>query len=173
MTDATLMRLDESFSQWDALLDLIVASFAYMNDLIDPPSSALALTPQSLKQKAEVEIGYVALEGEAMIGCIFCRPEDQCLYIGKLAVLPVAQGRGIGKQMLTLAEEMARERSLPELRLETRIELTGNHAVFTTWGFRKTAENSHPGFDRTTSIEMRKTLASAPAARGLAADDRR
>jgi GNAT superfamily N-acetyltransferase len=158
MSDASFVRLDQSFEQWGALLDLIRHSFAYMNDLIDPPSSALTLTPELLKLKAAREIGYVAFEGEALLGCIFCRPEDDCLYVGKLAVLPSAQGKGIGRHLLALAEKIAREKSFGALRLETRIELTGNHAVFAAWGFEKTAENSHPGFARTTSIEMRKRL---------------
>ncbi|MCZ3380347.1 MULTISPECIES: GNAT family N-acetyltransferase [Rhizobium] len=155
----TLRRLDDGFDRWDALLDLILTSFAYMNGRIDPPSSALALTSETLKAKALSEIAYVALDGEQLVGCIFCRPEAESLYVGKLAVVPAAQGKGIGKQLLGLAETAARELGLKALRLETRIELTDNHATFAAWGFRKTAENRHAGFDRTTSIEMRKAIA--------------
>ncbi|MCJ9724571.1 GNAT family N-acetyltransferase [Agrobacterium sp. SHOUNA12C] len=153
-----LQRLDDGFDRWNELLALILSSFAYMNGRIDPPSSALSLTPQSLKEKARTEIGFIALDGNQLAGCIFCRPEAESLYIGKLAILPSEQGKGIGRQLLTLAETTALERGLNALRLETRIELTGNHATFARWGFRKTAENRHAGFDRTTSIEMRKTL---------------
>ncbi|MGN6775588.1 GNAT family N-acetyltransferase [Rhizobium sp.] len=159
MSNITLHRLDSGFDRWDALLDLILASFAYMNGRINPPSSALALTSETLKAKALREIAYVALDGEQLVGCIFCRPEAESLYVGKLAVLPAAQGKGIGKRLLGLAETTARELGLKALRLETRIELVDNHATFATWGFRKTAENRHAGFDRTTSIEMRKAIA--------------
>ncbi|MDK4717208.1 GNAT family N-acetyltransferase [Rhizobium sp. CNPSo 4039] len=155
----TLRRLDGGFDRWDALLDLILTSFAYMNGRIDPPSSALALTSETLKAKALCEIAYVALDGEQLVGCIFCRPEAGSLYVGKLAVLPEAQGKGIGKRLLGLAETTARELGLKALRLETRIELIDNHATFAAWGFQKTAENRHAGFDRTTSIEMRKAIA--------------
>ncbi|WP_200863312.1 GNAT family N-acetyltransferase [Rhizobium freirei] len=154
----TLQRLDGSFHRWSELLDLILASFAYMNGRIDPPSSALALTAQSLQEKARSEIGYIALDDNNIVGCVFCRTEPNTLYIGKLAVLPRAQGNGIGRRLLTSAEAEARRLSLFTLRLETRIELTENHAMFAGWGFRKTAENRHAGFDRTTSIEMRKVL---------------
>lgn len=158
MTRLETVRLDQSFERWHELLNLILASFAYMDGRIDPPSSALKLTPQSLQEKAEREIGYVVSEGNALLGCIFCRPEPECLYIGKLAVLPAEQGRGIGRMLLGLAEETARRLDLPVLRLETRIELTGNHAAFGRWGFVKTAENTHHGFSKTTSIEMQKTV---------------
>jgi ribosomal protein S18 acetylase RimI-like enzyme len=158
MTDTTIQRLDSSFGRWDELLELILASFGYMNGLIDPPSSALSLTPQSLREKSRKEIGYVAFDGDQLAGCIFCRPQADSLYIGKLAILPSEQGKGIGRRLLAVAEATARERGLDALRLETRIELTCNHATFASWGFLKTAENRHAGFDRTTSIEMRKVL---------------
>ncbi|MDL2408785.1 GNAT family N-acetyltransferase [Rhizobium calliandrae] len=154
----TLRRLDDSFDRWNELLELILVSFAYMNGRIDPPSSALSLTPQALREKARNEIAYVALDGDRLAGCMFCRPEPDSLYIAKLAILPSVQGKGIGHRLLTVAEATARERGLTALRLETRIELIGNHATFAKWGFAKTAENRHAGFDRTTSIEMRKVL---------------
>ncbi|MDP9812753.1 GNAT superfamily N-acetyltransferase [Rhizobium tibeticum] len=153
-----IVRIDEGFQRWDELLALILSSFAYMNDRIDPPSSALKLTLPSLADRARLEIVYAATEGEVLRGCVFLRPEDDCLYIGKLAISPDAQGRGIGRRLLAVAEEVARSRALASLRLETRIELVENHRVFVRWGFEKTAENAHPGFTRTTSIEMRKPV---------------
>ena len=47
----------------------------------------------------------------------------------------------------------------PALELQTRIELTGNHAAFRRMGFVETARTAHPGFDRPTSITFRKRLA--------------
>jgi GNAT superfamily N-acetyltransferase len=162
MSGVTLRRLDEAFADWDRLLTLIQTSFASMDGRIDPPSSANGLTAKALRQKAGMEIGFVALQRETLAGCIFCRPEEDCLYIGKLAVLPSLHGQGIGRRLLATVEDVARQQALPALRLETRIELVENHATFAAWGFVKTAENAHPGFSRTTSIEMQKRLL-APA----------
>ncbi|MBX4940281.1 GNAT family N-acetyltransferase [Rhizobium binae] len=155
----TIVRLDRSFTRWDELLTLILAAFASMDGRIDPPSSALKLTTRLLAEKAEAEIGHVVIEDEKLIGCLFLRPEADCLYVGKLAVLPEAQGKGLGKRLLATAEQTAAALGLAALRLETRIELTENHAVFAAWGFSRTAEKAHPGFARTTFIEMRKMLA--------------
>ena len=63
-----------------------------MNGRIDPPSSALSLTPQSLREKARGEIGYIAFDDDQLAGCIFCSPEPDCLYIGKLAIAAVRAG---------------------------------------------------------------------------------
>ena len=153
-----IVRLGPDFSRWEDLLALILGAFAYMDGVIDPPSSAHRLTPISLAAKAQAEIAYAAIEGQTLLGCVFCRPEAGSLYIGKLAVAPGFQGRGAGRLLLEKAEQLARERGLPELRLETRVELTGNHAAFARWGFVRTGEYAHPGFDRITAIEMRKRL---------------
>lgn len=153
-----IARVDGQFEDWNGLLALIMSAFAYMDDVIDPPSSAHRLTPASLQQKAAEEIAYVATEDGRLLGCVFCRPEPDTLYIGKLAVSPDAQGKGIGSRLLKVAEQEALNHGLSRLRLETRIELTGNHERFAAWGFGRTAEKSHPGYERVTFIEMQKPL---------------
>ncbi|MGK6314480.1 GNAT family N-acetyltransferase [Neorhizobium sp. DT-125] len=153
-----IIRISEDFGRWDELLALILSSFAYMDGVIDPPSSAHRLTPASLAQKAHDEIAFAANKDGRLVGCIFLKPEPGSLYLGKLAIAPAHQGKGIGRRLLAVAEDAAKENGLPALRLETRIELAGNHATFARWGFTKTAENSHPGFTRVTSIEMQKRI---------------
>ncbi|MCW0001225.1 GNAT family N-acetyltransferase [Pararhizobium sp. YC-54] len=156
-----LVPIDGSFGDWDALLALILSSFAYMQPRIDPPSSALHLTLQSLAEKARVEKAYAALDKGRLLGCVFCKPEPpDCVYIGKLAVSPDAQGKGVGRLLLQAAEAYAAECGLSCLRLETRIELAENHLVFGKWGFVRTAEGCHHGFARPTFVEMRKPLCS-------------
>lgn len=152
-------RIDPEHDDMAALLALIRDAFADMEGRIDPPSSVHTLDPHSLQAKARVETGFVIEEGRNPIACLFCRPEPpDTLYLGKLAIRPSHQGHGFGWQLLGQAEALAGQLGFHTLRLETRIELTDNHVTFTAWGFEKTAEKRHPGFDRTTSIEMRKRL---------------
>ncbi|AOF89620.1 GNAT family N-acetyltransferase [Sinorhizobium sp. RAC02] len=156
MTD--VIPIDPDFGRWDDLLSLVLDAFAYMDGIIDPPSSAHRMTAASLAAKARGN----RLRGSAGRNAArlhLRRPEAGSLYIGKLAVRPAFQGTGVGRLLLETAEALARERHLPVLRLETRIELVENHAAFARWGFVRTAENAHPGFTRPTSIEMRKTVA--------------
>lgn len=152
-------RIGPDFVRFEDLLSLIRTAFAYMDGRIDPPSSAHRLTQDLLRQKTQSEIAFAAIEDGRLIGCAFLKPEETALYIGKLAVHPHSQGKGVGRKLLCQAEATARALGLSVLRLETRIELVENHGRFAEWGFAKTAENRHPGFDRTTSIEMCKTLA--------------
>lgn len=155
----TISRIDpEHFAAWPALLDLILEAFAKMEGRIDPPSSAHRLTPETLKEKAQAETAFVAMEDGRLLGCVFCKAEPETLYIGKLATSPSAQGKGVGRALMAAAEDHARALKLPALRLDVRIELTENHALFSRWGFVKTAEKAHEGYDRPTQIEMRKAL---------------
>jgi GNAT superfamily N-acetyltransferase len=151
-------RLAADFERWDEVLSLILRSFAYMDGVIDPPTSAHRLTPDGLRRKAEEEIVFLATRDGRIIGCVFVvEREDDC-YIGKLAVEPDFQGQGIGKKLVEAVEEFAVARGKTALELQTRIELTGNHAAFARLGFRETGRTAHPGFHRPTSITMRKVL---------------
>ncbi|MBP2548466.1 N-acetylglutamate synthase-like GNAT family acetyltransferase [Neorhizobium galegae] len=154
----TIAPIPSDFADWQGLLSLILQAFSYMDAVIDPPSSAHRLTPATLAEKARDETGFLAHDGDTLVGCMFLKPETASLYVGKLAISPACQGRGIGRLLLQAAEAEAKRLNLPALRLDTRIELVANHATFAAWGFAKTAEKSHPGYDRPTFIEMRKTL---------------
>lgn len=152
-----IAELPADFADWQRLLNLILSAFASMDGRIDPPSSAHGLTVGSLEAKARSEIVHLALD-ETLAGCIFCKPEPRSLYIGKLAVRPELQGRGIGRGLIDAAAATARAQGLPALRLQTRIELVENHKAFSAMGFVTTSEGRHAGFDRSTFIEMRKPV---------------
>jgi N-acetylglutamate synthase-like GNAT family acetyltransferase len=126
-----------------------------MDGRIDPPSSALRLTPQSMAADAADGALLLAGVGSTLIGCVFVRPKQDALYVGKLAVRPDLHGNGIGKALVDATRAEARALGLEALELQIRIELTENHAAFARMGFVKTAETAHPGYARPTSITMR------------------
>ena len=153
-----LRRMMPGEAGWPAVLGLILDAFAYMDDVIDPPSSAKLLTVENLQQKAGREHALVLFEGETPVGCIFCDPRRDCLYVGKLAVSQAWRGKGLGKQLIGEAAALARQLGYGELELQTRVELTANHRFFEALGFIKTGETAHAGYDRPTSITMRKQI---------------
>ena len=91
---------------------------------------------------------------------MFCRSQLDWLYIGKMAVTPALQGSGVGRALIAEARRLAADEGLDGLELETRIELTENHHIFSRLGFVKAAERSHPGYTTVTSITMRSPLPS-------------
>ncbi|AMS38948.1 GNAT family N-acetyltransferase [Aminobacter sp. NyZ550] len=155
---ADIARLTQAFDRWDELLGLIMRAFAYMDGVIDPPSSAHRLTAASLRDKAGDEVGFIATLDGRLVGCIFAAERDDVIYVGKLAVDDSARGLGIGRALMLAAERHAAERGKPVLELQTRIELAANHATFAKMGFVEFERTAHDGFDRPTSITFRKTL---------------
>lgn len=146
------------FSDWPQLVGLIRDSFAYMHSRIDPPSSLQKMGIEEFKAKAITETLIVAEEDRSIIGCAFAAIRDDCVYVGKVAVVQAARGKGVARAMFLAAEALAREYGRGFLELQTRVELVENHATFAALGFVKVAESAHPGYNRPTSITMRRRV---------------
>jgi GNAT superfamily N-acetyltransferase len=151
-------RAPADFADWAKVRALVLEAFAYMQDRIDPPSSALRMTVSSMAADAMAGTLLLAESDGALAGCVFVRPRRDALYIAKLAVRPDLQGHGIGRALIAAAREEARARYLAALELETRVELIENHSAFARLGFVKIAETAHAGYARPTSITMRAQL---------------
>nr|WP_204115525.1 GNAT family N-acetyltransferase [Shimia biformata] len=125
-----------------------------MEGRIDPPSSMHRLTEDSIA--AQCQTGEVWVIGHPPVACIFLTPRADALYLGKLAVAADCRGQGLARDLIALAEDRARAMRLPALELQTRIELVEDHAVFARLGFLVTGQTAHAGFDRPTSLTMRR-----------------
>jgi hypothetical protein len=129
-----------------------------MDGRIDPPSSLTRMTPETLREKAGEEILIIVLDAGELIACGFLREAEESIYLGKLAVKAGFRKRGILRSIITHPEGIARSRRKSALELQTRIELVENHETFAAVGFVKTGQSSHAGYDRPTSITMKKFI---------------
>lgn len=146
------------YDGFDQLLLLIQIAFAPMEGLIDPPSSAGLLTAEGLREKTRDEIAYAVQCGGQLAGCVFLADKGNHLYLGKLAVSDQFRGQGLARILVGQAEKLAHERGMSHIDLQVRIELVQNQNLFKKLGFITVAETMHPGFDRVTSLTMRKSL---------------
>lgn len=135
-----------------AVLALIRDSFAVMDGRIDPPSSIHRLTLTDLRDRNK-EVWVI---GTAPLACMILTPKPDTLYLGKLAVSATARHRGYATALIGQALTRAAALHRPHVTLQTRIELTENHATFTRLGFTQIARTAHPGFDRPTSLTFRR-----------------
>lgn len=61
-----------------------------------------------LQEPGAVILKLESDEGE-LLGCVFLRHDEEGLYLGMLSVWPKLQAKGVGKTLMWLAEQHARE----------------------------------------------------------------
>jgi ribosomal protein S18 acetylase RimI-like enzyme len=59
---------------------------------------------------------YVADDG-LLSGCVYLEVKGDALYLSTLAVAPEAQGHGVGRQLLTAAEDYARQHGCTRVKI--------------------------------------------------------
>jgi ribosomal protein S18 acetylase RimI-like enzyme len=134
------------------VLALIRTEFAYMDGVVDPPSSMHALTVEALATTGN-EVWAI---GHPVIACVVLTPKPPVLYVGKLAVAAESRRKGHARTLIDHATLRARALGLGALELQVRVELEGNQRAFTALGFVEVGRTAHPGYKRATSVTMRR-----------------
>ena len=136
MTDTTVELLPTSPSDAGEILTVQRAAFVTEAQVYgDPNVPALVQTLGDLERELRQGVGLKAMLGHRLVGAIRGRIEGHTCYVGRLAVAPDVQGRGIGTRLYTefelrLALDVARfelsvgSLSLPHLRM---FERSGYH----------------------------------------------
>jgi len=106
--------------------------------------------PMTADYRAAVARGqaWVAVEDGEVAGFVILLAEPGHLLLENVAVLPAAQGRGIGARLLAHAEEHAHALHLNQIRLYTNEAMTENLAMYAHLGFREMRRAHEDGFDR-------------------------
>lgn len=146
----------DDFALYDALA-LLRESFRYMDARIDPPSSIHRLNVDGMHAHCQSG-GEIWAIGRPLFACMFLTPKPDSLYLGKLAVKDGLRGQGICRSLVDHAAIRAAQLGLPALELQTRVELTENHRIFSRLGFTIVSTGSHEGYDRPTDFLLRKPI---------------
>ena len=93
---------------------------------------------------SETHFAAVAEDGDAIVGLIhaFERPaleKPHAVLVQSLVVDQAARKAGVGRLLLGVVEEWARERGLRHIALYTRVEREGAHAFYERLGYEKLA----------------------------------
>jgi ribosomal protein S18 acetylase RimI-like enzyme len=91
---------------------------------------------------------WVAEADGEIVGLLVLVVYPDHLLLENVAVLPSAQGRGVGALLLVLAEDEARARGLDEIRLYTNEAMTENLAYYPRRGYTQTHRAEQDGFRR-------------------------
>lgn len=107
----------------------------------------LAMRPDFVSHLAEGEVLVLEREG-GLAAYLIAFDDGDGWMLDNLAVSAAHQGRGIGRQLVALAEEQARAAGKPVLRLYTNVVMTENQALYRRLGFRETGRTEVSGMHR-------------------------
>jgi predicted N-acetyltransferase YhbS len=126
---------------------------------LDPPSGAGRESLATVIEVLEAGGGAIAELAGRPVGCLRWRvDEDGDFRVGRLAVEPRLQRRGIGRALMLWAESEALRRGFDGVVVGVRIPLHGNLAFYRGLDYEVTGEHSHDGHERPTWLALRKRL---------------
>ncbi len=128
-----------------SLVKLAYAAYGRYVARIGRPPAPMTADYDKLVAQAEI---WVTEDETELVGLLVVIENPGHLLLDNVAVIPSAQGRGIGAGLLRHAEKRARERGLAEIRLYTNAAMTENLAYYARHGYVETHRAEQDGFQR-------------------------
>jgi ribosomal protein S18 acetylase RimI-like enzyme len=98
---------------------------------------------------------YVAVKDATVVGVLVLGPSDEGFLVHNVAVRPEQRGKGLGRRLLTLAEERATAAGFDSIYLYTHENMVENRALYEKRGYVQYDERTTSGMTR---VFMRKRL---------------
>lgn len=140
------------------IANIIALAFEEHRGKLQPPSSSLDKTPESVKQELQNAKAIVAITDDKLIGCVFHSLKENYVYLAHLAVLPDYRGLGIAKALMKEVEKRGLEQNQTIIRLNVRLALENTKAFYERAGYSFHSYGSHPGFTEPTHVMLEKRL---------------
>ncbi len=126
-----------------AIKALITAAYTrYLTRMNKPPG------PMLRDYGPSVEAGHTWVIGRPVLGVLTLVPAPDHLLIENIALHPDAQGRGLGRGLMSFAEQEAARRGLTRLSLYTHEVMTENLAIYAHLGYVEVERRSEDGYHR-------------------------
>lgn len=125
------------------------------------PEAFAATTPntEEIRKRFDDEGAiWTALKNKRTVGTVSVVAEGERLYIRSMAILPSAQGVGIGRKLLETIENFAVENQFKSLFLYTTPFLSGAIRLYEQSGFVRGDDSSADEFFGTAGFAMEKKL---------------
>jgi ribosomal protein S18 acetylase RimI-like enzyme len=137
---------------------VIAAAFEEHRDKLDPPSSSLDKSVESVSQELQTAKAIVAIVENKIVGCAFYSAKEDFVYLAHLAVLPDYRNLGIAKALMQAVEEKTRELKLSKIRLSVRLVLEKTRAFYEKLGYTFHSYGTHSGYTQPTYVDLEKQL---------------
>ena len=103
------------------------------------------------------DVSVLEIDGAAA-GVLVVRDAPDHLLIYSIALDPSHQGRGLGQRLMRYAEDTARRRAHPEVRLYTNEIMTENIAFYSRLGYVESARRPHELYPASVLVFMAKRV---------------
>nr|WP_206686739.1 MULTISPECIES: GNAT family N-acetyltransferase [Microbacterium] len=121
-----------------------------------PDMPPLTQTLEELEAELAENLGCIALAGARIVGAVRARRDGDLLLIGRIAIAPDQQGRGIGSQLLAAVEQAGRDAGAREAELFTGSLSEANLRLYEREGYGETERV--PTGDGIEQVFLRKPL---------------
>jgi ribosomal protein S18 acetylase RimI-like enzyme len=133
-----------------AIKTVIHAAYGkYLTRMDRPPA------PMLRDYGSSVEDGTTWVIGSPAAAVLTLYPRDDHLLVENIAIDPSAQGQGLGRALMTFAEQEAARRGFTRMALVTHEVMTENQAIYARLGYTEVERRAEDGYRR---IYMEKPL---------------
>ncbi len=142
-----------------AIADVLLAAFSEFRSVYTPEAFTV-VTPAAEEIASRFSEGamWVAAIGGEIVGTASVLPEPEWLYIRSVAVLPTAQGKGIGRLLMNAIEKYALESGFDRLFLYTTYFSAGAIKMYEKLGFKRGRDTTAEEWYGTPGLAMDKIL---------------
>ena len=130
----------------------VLAAFELYVERIGKPPAPMLLDFSSEIEKKHV---WLADTNGKVVGVLVQYETENGFYIDTVAVDPLYQGTGVGKELLQFAEQVALRHGYDSIYLCTNVKMTENQVFYPRIGYVEYDRKLDEGYDR---IFYRKTL---------------
>lgn len=117
------------------LVQIVQSAFVEYDGVLAVRPMALSETLEEAERAIEDGGVLLALDGDKAVGTVRYELRSDCLYLGRLAVLPSHRRRGVGAALMNYIESLAPTAGYSRIELCTRQSMPGNLAFYSRLGY--------------------------------------
>jgi ribosomal protein S18 acetylase RimI-like enzyme len=143
----------------DTIAAILLAAFSELKDGYTPEAFAVVTPPaEEIAERFNEGPQWLAVIEGIPLGTVSVVGEPDHLYIRSMAVLPAAQGLGVGRRMLEAVESYALENGFERLFLYTTHFSAGAKKLYENFGFEWVADTTAEEWYGVPGLAMEKKL---------------
>ena len=127
-----------------------------------PYEAVLGITPMPVTEDYAPRIAneevWLLEDGNQPIGLIVLENHPDRSVLFSVAVAPERQSAGIGRKLLSFAEDTAKQRGHRTLALYTNAKMERNIRIYSRCGYCETGRRAHPTRPGSVIVDMEKQL---------------